>query len=97
VLDVRGLQWASQQNVLAAVMSRRPGVLEVEANPVAQTATVRYDPTRTSLAELRDWVGDCGLHCAGQSVPAHICDPMATPAVRHDGHAGHRVGRTPRA
>src|SRR5690348_9671370 len=79
VLDVRGLYWASEQNVVAAVLGRRPGVLEVEVNPVAQTATVVFDPGRTSLPELRGWVTECGYHCAGQSVPAHVCDPMASP------------------
>ncbi|MFE9771964.1 heavy metal translocating P-type ATPase [Streptomyces sp. NPDC005931] len=79
VLDVRGLNWASQQSTVTAVLGRRPGVLDVEANPVAQTATVVFDPRRTSLAELRDWIQECGLHCAGQSVPAHVCDPMAEP------------------
>ncbi len=79
VLDVRGLNWASQQSTVTAVLGRRPGVLDVEANPVAQTATVVFDPARTSLAELRDWVEECGLHCAGRSVPAHVCDPMAEP------------------
>ncbi len=79
VLDVRGLQWASEQNIVAAVLGRQPGVLSVEVNPVAQTATVLFDPARTSLAELRGWVIECGYHCAGQSVPAHMCDPMAEP------------------
>lgn len=79
VLDVRGLNWASQQSTVTAVLRRRPGVLDVEANPVGQTATVVFDPRRTSLAELRRWVKECGYHCAGQSVPAHVCDPMAEP------------------
>ena len=79
VLDVRGLQWASEQNIVAAVLCRRPGVLEVAVNPVAQTATVVFDPARTSLAEPRRCVTECGYHCAGQSVPAHVCDPMAEP------------------
>jgi Cu2+-exporting ATPase len=80
VLEVSGVQWATSKNVAEAVLSRRPGVLEVDANPVAQTATVTYDPSRTSVAELADWVRDCGYHCAGQSVPDHICDPLAEPA-----------------
>jgi P-type Cu2+ transporter len=87
VLEVSGVQWASSKNVTEAVLSRRPGVLEVAANPVAQTATVTYDPSRTSVAELAGWVRDCGYHCAGQSVPEHICDPLAEPAAhasRHD-------------
>ena len=79
VLDVRGLQFASEQNVVAAALWRRPGVLAVEVNPVAQTATVAFDPGQTSVAELRRWVTECGYHCAGQSVPAHVCDPMVEP------------------
>ncbi|HET8682429.1 MAG TPA: heavy metal translocating P-type ATPase, partial [Micromonosporaceae bacterium] len=89
VLDVRGLRRASEQNVVAAVLGRRPGVLDVEVNPVAQTATVRFDPARTSLAELRDWVRRCGYHCAGQSVPAHLCDPMQPPGVPGGAPAHH--------
>jgi Cu2+-exporting ATPase len=79
VLEVSGVQWASSKSVAESVLSRRPGVLTVEVNPVSQTATVTYDRDRTSLEELRDWVRDCGFHCAGQSVPAHVCDPMAEP------------------
>ena len=47
-------------------------MIEVEANPVSQTATVTYDPAETSLEDLRDWVEDCGYHCAGQSVPSTL-------------------------
>jgi len=79
VLDVRGLNWASEKAVVEAVLGRRQGVQRVEANPVAQTATVTYDPQSTSLVELRRWVTECGYHCAGQSVPAHVCDPMIEP------------------
>lgn len=97
VLEVEGMQWASSKSVAEAYLARRPGVLAVDANPVSQTANVTYDPTVTSLAELRQWVIDCGYHCAGQSVPDHICDPaddaLAIPV--HPGrpdiaeHAGH--------
>ncbi|GAA2462637.1 hypothetical protein GCM10010198_03160 [Nocardia seriolae] len=88
VLDIRGLHWASQQNVVKSVLGRRPGVLEVDPNPVSQTATVTFDPARTSVADLRTWVHECGLHCAGQSVPSHLCDPLAEPAdTDHRGHA----------
>jgi P-type Cu2+ transporter len=97
VLEVSGVHWASSKNVAEAVLSRRPGVVSVDVNPVAQTATVTYDPGRTSLTQLRDWVRDCGFHCAGQSVPHHVCHPMAEPATpahvahaeAHDEHAGH--------
>lgn len=79
VLHVGGLGWASEKAVVERVLGRRPGVRAVEANPVSQTATVTFDTAQTSVAELRRWVEDCGYHCAGQSVPAHVCDPMAEP------------------
>jgi P-type Cu2+ transporter len=87
VLDVRPMLRGSEKAVVEAVLGRRPGVERVEANPVSQTATVVYDPAKTSLADLRRWVEECGLHCAGQSVPEHICDPLMEPDPP-DGH-GH--------
>jgi Cu2+-exporting ATPase len=95
VLDVRGLNWASEKHVVEAVLGRQPGVLAVEANPVAQTATVTYDPRVTSLVELRRWVTECGYHCAGQSVPAHVCDPMVEPDPPSDGHTGQHPTASP--
>jgi P-type Cu2+ transporter len=79
VLDVRPMLRGSEKAVVEARLLRRPGVLEVEANPVAQTANVTYDPSLTSLKELRRWLEECGLHCAGQSVPSHLCDPLEEP------------------
>ena len=47
---------------------------------MAQTATVTYDPSQTSVAELAGWVRDCGYHCAGQSVPGtHLRSPWPNP------------------
>ena len=89
VLDVHPMRRASEKAVVEAVLGRRPGVEQVEANPVSQTATVTYDPRVTSLAELRRWVQECGYHCAGQSVPEHICDPLMEPDPPTEGHAGH--------
>jgi P-type Cu2+ transporter len=102
-LHVGGLNYASEKAVVERVLGGRPGVLSVEANPVAQTATVVYDPEATSIEQLRGWVRDCGYHCAGQSVPGHVCDPLVSPdhgphdhvaAERADeahghGHGGH--------
>jgi Cu2+-exporting ATPase len=88
ILDVHPMLFGSEKAVVEAVLGRRPGVERVEANPVAQTATVVYDPTQTSLADLRRWVQECGLHCAGQSVPEHICDPLLEPDPP-DGHSHH--------
>jgi Cu2+-exporting ATPase len=105
VLHVGGLHYASEKAVVERVLAGRPGVEAVEANPVAQTATVEYDPATTSLEALQRWVEECGYHCAGRSTPGHVCDPIAqegADAPAHDhaaleraddadghGHGGH--------
>ena len=81
VLEMKGLHWASQKVVIESTLARLAGVRSVEANPVAQTAKVTYDPSATNVAELRRWVEECGYHCAGQSVPGHLCHPMNEPAA----------------
>jgi len=83
VLHVGGMHRASEKTVVERVLGDRPGVVSVEANPVAQTATVAFDPAQTSVQELRGWVEECRMHCAGQSVPGHVCDPMAEPGSEH--------------
>jgi P-type Cu2+ transporter len=105
VLHVGALHYASEKGVVERVLGRLPGVFAVEANPVAQTATVTFDPAQTSVQELVRWVEECGYHCAGRSVPGHVCDPLAQAeplAPAHDrtaveradqadghGHGGH--------
>ena len=93
VLHTGGLHYASEKAVIEEVLGRRPGVASVEANPVAQTANVEFDPMRTSLDELQVWVEACGLHCAGASAPGHICDPM----MAHAGHPAHDAASVERA
>ena len=96
VMHVGGLGWASEKAVPEQVLGRRPGVALVEANPVAQTANVTFDTGQTSVADLRRWVQECGFQSVGQSVPCHICDPLAepdAPSAQADmtagaGHAG---------
>jgi P-type Cu2+ transporter len=87
VLHVGGLHYASEKAVVEGVLARRPGVIAVEANPVAQTATVSFDPDRTSVVELQRWVEECGYHCAGQSAPGHVCDPLVVPDHGPHDHA----------
>ncbi len=103
VLHVGGLHYATEKAVVERKLGAQLGVLAVEANPVAQTATVAFDPERTSVESLRRWVEECGYHCAGRSVPGHVCDPLAkeeplAPALDDEaaeradaahGHGGH--------
>jgi len=90
VLEVKGLHWVSEKAIVESTLGRLVGVRSVEANPVAQTATVSYDPSATNVGELRRWIEECGYHCAGQSVPQHVCSPMEEPSP--DGEAGHSDG-----
>jgi Cu2+-exporting ATPase len=94
VLHVGGLQYASEKAVVERRLGAQPGVLAVDANPVAQTATVEYDPAQTNVATLKRWVEECGYHCAGRSVPDHLCDPLADKeplAPAHDHAARERA------
>ena len=92
VLHVGGLHYATEKAVVEQVLARRPGVIAVDANPVAQTATVEFDPAGTSVDDLRGWIEDCGYHCAGQSTPGHVCDPLVDPD-----HGPHDHGAVERA
>jgi Cu2+-exporting ATPase len=103
VLHAGGIYRGSEHLVLEEALRRRPGVLAVDANAAAQTATVTFKPEVTSVEELARWVEQCGYHCSGRSVPGHICDPLApteplAPAHNHaaaqpaedaHGHGGH--------
>ncbi len=90
VLEMHGLHWATQAKTVESVLGRRKGVVAVQANVVAQTATVRFDPTLTSLANLQLWIRDCGYHCAGLSVPNHLCDPLVVPTAASDDRTAQR-------
>lgn len=79
VLDVRGVLRATEKAVVETVLYRRPGVHRVAANPVSQTATVTFDPGVTSVRELARCLEGCGYYSVGQSVPAHLFDPLLEP------------------
>ena len=94
VLHVGGLHWATSERAVERALLRRPGVQAVDANAANQTASVTFDPEVTSVSELTGWVRDCGYHCAGRSVPTHVCEPMEEyPATTErgtpEGHAAH--------
>jgi len=95
VLDIQGLHWATSGSVIESTLLRRPGVSAVEANAVSNTATVTYDPSTTSVAELTGWVRECGFHCAGRSVPDHLCEPMSEPAGAPPVHGGEHAHHGP--
>ncbi len=93
VLHVGRQYRASEKAVVEAALLSRAGVLSVEANPVAQTATVHYDPSLTSVAELRRVVERCGFDCAGCNVPGCLCDPLHEPIQPERAHDPAAIAR----
>ncbi|MGN6170523.1 MAG: cation transporter [Solirubrobacteraceae bacterium] len=93
VLHVGRQYPASEKAVVEAALVRNPGVRSADANPVAQTATVRYDPSLTSVHELRRAVERCGFECAGCNVPGCMCDPLHEPGQPEQVHDEAAVNR----
>ena len=58
MLEVSGVQWASEQAVAESVLSRRPGVTTVDVNPVAQTATITFYDSVGQFVTGGGWVTD---------------------------------------
>ena len=72
-------------------LSTLPGVHHADVNYVAGSASVHYDEAQVSLQAICQRVIDCGYHCRGELVPAHVCAPAdhKAGAGAHAGHAGH--------
>lgn len=89
-IQVGGMQFASEKPKVESYLSELTGVNAVNVNPVSQTATVTFDPTVTNADELRERVVECGYHCAGESLPEHLCfvaAPEAEPDEERSPHA----------
>ena len=68
-----------------------PGIEHVAVNYVAGSATVHYDESQISLEAIRQRILNCGYHCGGELVPAHVCKPAhhKTTGDIQDTHIGH--------
>src|SRR5262249_39600940 len=83
----------SEKAAVEAALGRRPGVLAVESNPVAQTATVSYDPAGTSVEQLRERVPQAGFEWAGRTLPGCWGDRVHEPGMRELAHDAAAVER----
>ena len=81
VLHVGDQYRGSEKLLVEKALRSATGVIAVEANPAAQTATVTYDPRLTSVEELRRIVTESGFECAGCNVPGGCCDPLQEPTA----------------
>ena len=64
-----------------------PGVHHADVSYVSQSATVHFDERRISPEALRAAIIECGYHCRGELVPAHVCAPVP----HAHGHAHHEM------
>lgn len=71
VLHVGNVHWGSEKAVVESILQRLPGVLRVEANPVAQTAT-----SRTTRAQHRSPIFGDGSRTPAITAPASPCPAM---------------------
>ena len=75
VLEAGGLARGSSGPAIQAFLRRHPGVHDAEANALSGSVTVTYDQDHVSQADLQRWIEQCGFHCRGELVPAHVCTP----------------------
>src|SRR6266699_3933947 len=81
-LPVKGLNFAGCAREIEKNLGKLEPITKVDASYVTQTATITYDETRLSEAQLREMLKDCGFAC-GESLAESI------PALREDAHAHH--------
>ena len=79
ILQIHGWMSCLDARGIEKKLGAQRGVHHVEANFLSGTATVHYDESQVSLADLKKFVGECGCDCAGESVPQHIVKPGDPP------------------
>ena len=62
-LPVKGLNFAGCACEIEKSLGKLEPITKVDASYVTQTATITYDETRLSEAQLREMVKDCGFAC----------------------------------
>ena len=72
-VEVGGLMQVLDTTLVAKQLKKVPGVHEAQVNDVSGSATVSFDPEQTSLAKIEEQIRECGYHCGGEVLPAHLC------------------------
>lgn len=98
--DIQGLFGALDHLAIEKRLGRIAGVAEVTVNSASSTATIAYDEAKLKSRDIVNAIKECGFHCTGVAVPAHLCAPEA-PGVKpqyadtmgtehkHDASSGH--------
>ncbi|WP_232440545.1 heavy metal translocating P-type ATPase [Burkholderia ubonensis] len=66
-LDVRGMWCTSCANALERVLQRQPGTLDARVSFASESATVEWDPRRTSLGHLLEAAEKLGYACVPET------------------------------
>ncbi|HMW17773.1 MAG TPA: heavy-metal-associated domain-containing protein [Accumulibacter sp.] len=61
VLGVAGMSCQSCVKSVTTVLTELPGVAEVDVSLPAAQATIVYDPSQTSVADLQQVIADAGF------------------------------------
>lgn len=82
-------------------LTQMRGVHHADANFMSGTATVHFDETQVSIAEMKKMLDEHGFECM-QSMPHHLVKDIDPPAATmvmdhtaHMGHAGHAMPTSP--
>lgn len=70
-------------------LSRLTGVTGIDVNAASTSASITYDESAIDADALRKAIQDCGFHCRGEALPAHICVPAEPATHSHQEHATH--------
>jgi len=83
-VDVGGLFQVLDSKLVAKQLANLAGVHKVNVNYASGSATVSFDPSQTSLAKVEASIRECGYHCGGEVLPAHMCaTETAKPESEH--------------
>ena len=67
-------------------LSGMKGVHHADVSYVSQSATVHFDERQVSLDALKAAISECGYHCRGELLPAHVCPVDAQASADQDQH-----------
>ncbi len=91
--EIPGLFGALDHLAIEKRLRRLDGVAAVSINAASTTASIAYDESVTTPEHIMHAVRECGFHCTGIALPAHICAPEIPVTVPlHADHARHKEG-----
>ena len=90
-VEVGGFLQVLDGELVARQLRSLPGVHSANVNYASGSATLSFNAEQTSLADIEARIRECGYHCGGEVLPAHLCAAggAAAPAS-HTAHAAHR-------